>query len=53
MYIGISDAAPVTTGSLIGDRTPGPSNAVTDVAGVRVGHRTLIKGSGPLVVEHI
>jgi D-aminopeptidase len=34
----------------IGDGTPGPANAITDVAGVRVGHRTLIEGSGPLVV---
>ena len=30
--------------------TPGPSNAITDVAGVRVGHSTLIEGDGPLVV---
>ncbi|MBV9811100.1 MAG: P1 family peptidase, partial [Solirubrobacterales bacterium] len=37
-------------GIVIGDGTPGPSNAITDVAGVRVGHRTLIEGSGPLVV---
>ncbi|MFL5860998.1 MAG: P1 family peptidase [Solirubrobacteraceae bacterium] len=37
-------------GIAIGDGTPGPENAITDVAGVRVGHRTLIEGSGPLVV---
>ncbi len=37
-------------GITIGDGTPGPLNAITDVAGVRVGHRTLIEGSGPLVV---
>ncbi|MBA3834977.1 MAG: P1 family peptidase [Sphingomonas sp.] len=29
--------------------TPGPLNAITDVAGVEVGHTTLIKGSGMLV----
>ena len=34
----------------IGEGTPGPLNAITDVPGVRVGHRTLIEGSGPLVV---
>lgn len=30
--------------------TPGPHNAITDVAGVEVGHATLIEGDGPLVV---
>jgi D-aminopeptidase len=30
--------------------TPGPSNAITDVAGVEVGHVTLISGDGRLVV---
>lgn len=30
--------------------TPGPLNAITDVAGLTVGHRTLISGEGPLVV---
>ncbi|MBL8959218.1 MAG: P1 family peptidase [Gemmatimonadetes bacterium] len=30
--------------------TPGRLNAITDVAGVEVGHTTLISGSGPLVV---
>jgi len=34
----------------IGVGTPGPRNAITDVAGVTVGHTTLIKGAGPLVV---
>jgi L-aminopeptidase/D-esterase-like protein len=29
--------------------TPGPLNAITDVAGIEVGHTTLIEGSGPLV----
>jgi D-aminopeptidase len=32
------------------DGTPGPLNAITDVAGVEVGHTTLIRGSGRLVV---
>ncbi|NIM52648.1 MAG: S58 family peptidase [Gemmatimonadales bacterium] len=30
--------------------TPGPLNAITDVAGVRVGHTTIIRGDGPRVV---
>ena len=30
--------------------TPGPLNAITDVAGVEVGHKTLISGSGKLDV---
>jgi len=30
--------------------TPGPLDAITDVGGVEVGHRTLIVGSGKLVV---
>lgn len=29
--------------------TPGPLNAITDVAGVEVGHATLVRGSGRLV----
>jgi D-aminopeptidase len=33
----------------IGALSPGPGNAITDVAGVRVGHTTLISGEGPLV----
>jgi D-aminopeptidase len=37
-------------GIVIGRGTPGPGNAITDVAGVRVGHRTLSTGSGPLIV---
>jgi L-aminopeptidase/D-esterase-like protein len=32
------------------DGTPGPLNAITDVAGVEVGHVTLTEGSGRLVV---
>jgi D-aminopeptidase len=31
------------------DGTPGRFNAITDVAGVEVGHTTLISGNGPLV----
>jgi len=34
----------------VGYGEPGPLNAITDVAGVRVGHTTLIDGDGPLVV---
>src|SRR5512145_2705419 len=29
---------------------PGLLNTITDVAGVEVGHRTLISGEGPLVI---
>jgi L-aminopeptidase/D-esterase-like protein len=32
------------------DGTPGPLNAITDVAGVEVGHATLIRGEGKLQV---
>jgi D-aminopeptidase len=32
------------------DGTPGPHNAITDVAGVEVGHVTIIEGEGPLEV---
>ncbi|MGV0800975.1 S58 family peptidase, partial [Mycolicibacterium elephantis] len=32
---------------VIGDLPTGPLNAITDVAGVRVGHTTLVSGSGP------
>jgi D-aminopeptidase len=37
-------------GIVIGERSPGPWNAITDVAGVRLGHTTLISGEGPLAV---
>ncbi len=37
-------------GIVIGRGRPGPLDAITDVAGVRVGHTTLISGEGPLVV---
>lgn len=35
-------------GIIIGQYEPGPFNAITDVAGVKVGHRTLIRGEGAL-----
>lgn len=37
-------------GIVVGQGTPGPLNAITDVPGVRVGHCTLIEGEGRLVV---
>ena len=37
-------------GIIIGEGTPGPENAITDVAGVLVGHTTLVEGSGALDV---
>jgi D-aminopeptidase len=37
-------------GIVIGRGRPGPANAITDVAGVRVGHVTIVRGDGPLVV---
>ena len=33
-----------------GELTPGPLNAITDVADVHVGHATIVRGEGPLVV---
>jgi D-aminopeptidase len=36
-------------GIIVGDLSPGHHNAITDVAGVRVGHTTLISGDGPLI----
>ena len=35
-------------GLTVGYGTPGPLNSITDVAGVMVGHTTLISGDGPL-----
>src|SRR5688572_2559330 len=35
-------------GIVIGTLPTGPHNAITDVAGVLVGHTTLISGEGPL-----
>ncbi|MFL5777287.1 MAG: P1 family peptidase [Chloroflexota bacterium] len=37
-------------GIAIGRGQPGPHNAITDVAGVRVGHATIVRGEGPLIV---
>jgi len=37
-------------GITIGHLPAGPNNAITDVAGVRVGHSTIVRGGGPLVV---
>nr|MDQ3361889.1 S58 family peptidase [Actinomycetota bacterium] len=34
----------------IGVLPSGPNDAITDVEGVRVGHSTIIRGEGPLVV---
>src|SRR5258708_25943957 len=37
-------------GIVIGEGRPGAFNAITDVPGVRVGHATIIRGDGRLVV---
>ena len=37
-------------GITVGQLPPGPLDAITDVEGVRVGHTTLVRGDGPLVV---
>ena len=37
-------------GVTIGHLPPGPNNAITDVGGVRVGHSTIVRREGPLVV---
>ena len=37
-------------GIRIGDLPPGPHDAITDVDGVRVGHSTIVRGEGPLLV---
>jgi D-aminopeptidase len=37
-------------GIRVGDLSPGPHDAITDVDGVRVGHSTVVRGEGPLVV---
>jgi D-aminopeptidase len=39
-------------GIRIGRMAPGERNTITDVAGVRVGHATIISGDGPLQVGH-
>jgi D-aminopeptidase len=38
-------------GVRIGQGAPGPMNAITDVPGVRVGHRTIVRGDGPGAVR--
>ena len=57
LYSGVSVPAAETAearqrirdlGVVIGNYPPGPLNAITDVAGVKVGHRTLVSGEGPL-----
>jgi D-aminopeptidase len=37
-------------GIRVWDLSPGPHDAITDVEGVRVGHSTIVRGEGPLVV---
>jgi len=37
-------------GISVGDLSPAPHNAITDVEGVRGGHSTIVRGEGPLVV---
>ncbi|MFL5679828.1 MAG: P1 family peptidase, partial [Chloroflexota bacterium] len=37
-------------GIAIGDWPPGPLNAISDVPGVKVGHSTIVRGDGPLLV---
>ena len=37
-------------GIVLGLLAPGPTNAITDVAGVRVGHCTIVRGEGPRIV---
>lgn len=37
-------------GIVLGLLSPGPANAITDVAGVRVGHCTIVRGDGPRIV---
>ena len=34
-------------GIVIGEMAPGPLNAITDVAGVRVGHATIVRARDP------
>jgi len=36
-------------GVWFGELPTGPKNAITDIAGVKVGHCTIVKGSGPLI----
>lgn len=49
----IAEAQDVPDARALGVRLtgePGPNNAITDVAGVEVGHTTIIRGEGALVV---
>ena len=39
-------------GIRIGLGAPGPLNAITDVPGVRVGHRTVVRGRRPACRPH-
>jgi D-aminopeptidase len=39
-------------GIVVGELPAGAHNAITDVAGVRVGHTTLVEGSGALLAGH-
>lgn len=53
VFAGMGEAADVRQrarelGIVVGRYQPGPFNAITDVAGVKVGHRTLVRGEGPL-----
>ncbi|MCP9469755.1 MAG: P1 family peptidase [Nitrospira sp.] len=53
IFSGTVDAADVRQrarelGIVVGRYQPGPFNAITDVAGVKVGHRTLVRGEGAL-----
>jgi D-aminopeptidase len=38
-------------GIVIGDGTPGPNNAITDVTGVRVGHTSLVPTASTATVS--
>ena len=58
MLVALCFAAPATAQNVPDARSlgvrlegePGPNNAITDVAGVEVGHTTIIEGEGQLVV---
>ena len=52
-FVGLAAGQNVPDARALGVRLtggPGPNNAITDVAGVEVGHTTLIEGDGQLVV---
>jgi D-aminopeptidase len=48
--MGMGEKRAREAGIVVGQLPPGPNNAITDVEGVRVGHSTIIRGDGPLVV---